>query len=87
MCPLIWVIFFVSACLLASYRVRGGALGIHQGVAIHLAALWHSGGGGVQEETMLLFNSWLAFNHFLLYPQANWALLVLIPRWVGLCTF
>ena len=29
----------------------------------------------------------MAFNHFLCYPKAHWALLVLIPRWVGLCIF
>ena len=28
-----------------------------------------------------------AFSHFSSYPQANWALLVLVPRWVGLCMF
>ena len=27
------------------------------------------------------------FSHSPRYPQANWALLVLIPVWVGLCTF
>ena len=44
-------------------------------------------GGGVQEGTMLLARLSLAFSHFLCYPQANWALLILIHRWVGLCTF
>ena len=34
-----------------------------------------------------MLSSLPAFNHFLHYPQANWALLVLIPRWVGLCMF
>ena len=28
-----------------------------------------------------------SLSHFHHYPQANWALLVLIPGWVGLCTF
>ena len=28
----------------------------------------------------------LDFSHSLLYPQSNWAPLVLIPKWVGLCT-
>ena len=28
-----------------------------------------------------------AFSHFCHYPQANWAILVLSPMWVGLCTF
>ena len=27
------------------------------------------------------------FSHSLRYPQSNWAPLVLIPEWVGLCTF
>ena len=36
---------------------------------------------------MLLARLSLAFSHFLCYPQANWALLILIHRWVGLCTF
>ena len=26
------------------------------------------------------------FSHFLSYPQSNWAPLVLVPEWVGLCT-
>ena len=28
-----------------------------------------------------------SFQSFPCYPQVNWALLVLIPEWVGLCTF
>ena len=28
-----------------------------------------------------------AFSHFCHYPQANWAILVLTPMWVVLCTF
>ena len=44
--------------------------------------------GGVRErEECCLLSSWLAFSHFPHYPQANWALLVLILGWVGLCTF
>ena len=45
------------------------------------------GGGGVQKGTVSLHSSQLAFSHFPHYPQANWAILVLIPGWVGLCTF
>ena len=47
------------------------------------------GGGGVQEGTvpLVLFSALLIFSYFLHCPQANWALLVLIPRWVGLCMF
>ena len=29
-----------------------------------------------------LLGSWLAFSHFPRYPEANWALLLLIPGWV-----
>ena len=36
---------------------------------------------------MHLLGSWPTFSHFLHYPQANWALLVLTPRWRCLCTF
>ena len=36
---------------------------------------------------MLLAGSWMAFSHFPCYPQAKWALLVLIPMWIGLCMF
>ena len=30
--------------------------------------------------------SLLVFSHFPCYPQSNWPILMLIPRWVGLCT-
>ena len=33
-----------------------------------------------------MLSSLPAFSHFLHYPQVNWALLVLIPVWMGLCT-
>ena len=35
---------------------------------------------------MVLAHSSLDFSHALHYPQSNWALLVLLPEWVGLCT-
>ena len=41
---------------------------------------------GSEREQCLLLSSQLVFGHFLYHPQANWALLVLIPEWVGLCT-
>ena len=44
-------------------------------------------GGWPEREQCHLLGSWMAFSHFFYYPQANWALLVLNPRWVGLCTF
>ena len=43
-------------------------------------------GRGSKREQCCLFISLLAFSHFCHYPQANWALLVLIPGWVGFCT-
>ena len=30
--------------------------------------------------------AWLAFSYFPHYSQTNWALLVLIPGWMGLCS-
>ena len=44
-------------------------------------------GEGSEREQCCLLGSLLAFGHFPCYPQANWALLVMIPGWVGLCTF
>ena len=77
-------IFFVSAHLL---HCKGRSLRYSPGwgnpqcciVALHV-------GEGFEREQCCLLSSWLAFSHFPSYPQANWALLVLIPRWVGLCT-
>ena len=34
-----------------------------------------------------MLSSLLSFSHFPCYPQSNWALLVLIPKWVVLCMF
>ena len=42
---------------------------------------------GSKREQCHSFSSPPSFSHFCHYPQSNWALLVLIPRWVGLCTF
>ena len=42
---------------------------------------------GSEREWCCLLGSWPAFSHFHHYPQANCATLVLIPGWVGLCTF
>ena len=44
------------------------------------------GEGSEREQCHLLSSRW-AFTYFLPYPQANWALLVLISRWVVLCKF
>ena len=43
-------------------------------------------GGGAEKEQWLLLHSLPAFSHSLRYPQSNWALLMPIPKWVGLCT-
>ena len=44
-------------------------------------------GEGSDRAQWCLLRSLPVFNHFPHYPQAKWALLVLIPMWVGLCTF
>ena len=44
-------------------------------------------GWGVREGTMHLLGTQLAFSNFPCYAQAIWILLVLVPRWVVLCTF
>ena len=44
-------------------------------------------GGGVREGTMALALLSAGFQSLPPLPQANWALLVLIPGWVGLCAF
>ena len=38
-------------------------------------------------EQWRVLHSLPVFSHSLHYPQSNWALLVLLPEWVGLCTF
>ena len=43
-------------------------------------------GKGSKREQCRLFCSLPDFSHSLLYPQSNWAPLVLVPEWVGLCT-
>ena len=60
----------------------GGALGVHQGRATHAVC-----GGGAEREQWHLLHSLPDFSHFLRYPQSNWALLVLLPKKVGLYTF
>ena len=62
------------------YFIRSRALGIHQGRATDVTGFPVVCGVGAWEGTMPL--AWLsgAFGHFPCYPQANWALLVLIPR-------
>ena len=84
MCSFICAIF-VSACLLSS---KGWSLKYWLGLGIPyrcVVALFV--GEGSEREQCCLLGYQLAFSHFLCYPQANWALLVLIPRWVVLYTF
>ena len=90
MCSFIWTILvFLFLSQHSCYVVRGRALGICQGGATQVAgcvvALYV--GEGSDREQCHLLSSGPAFSHFSCYPQANWALLVLIPRWVVLCTF
>ena len=40
-----------------------------------------------EREQWHLLHSLLVFSQSLCYPQANWALLVLFPKWVGLWMF
>ena len=42
-------------------------------------------GGGAEREQGCLLHSLPDFSHSLPYPQSNWAPLVLIPEWLGLC--
>ena len=44
-------------------------------------------GKGSEGEQCHLLHSLSVFSRFPCYPQANWALLLLIPGWAGLCTF
>ena len=44
-------------------------------------------GEGSERKQWHLLHSLLDFNHSLCYPQSKWALLMLLPGWVGLCTF
>ena len=78
--------FFVSVHL---FHSKGQSLRYSSGEGKHphhcVVAVYV--GEGSEREQCCLVSSRLASSHFLHYLQANWALLVLIPRWVGLCTF
>ena len=64
------------------YVVRGRALCICQGGATTSLRCGSVCGGGVREVTMPLAWLYPAFRNLPHHPQANWALLGLIPRWV-----
>ena len=84
------LIFHLSHIFLSwrtCYVVRGGALGTHQGGATHITALWCCMQGRGPKGNNEACSTLLVFGHFPHYSQSNWVLLVLIPRWVGLCTF
>ena len=79
-CSFIWAMFFCLTCLLHS---KGWSLrcspgwGNPRGCVVMLYV-----GKGSEREQWYLLCSIPAFSHFPHYPQANWALLVLIPGWV-----
>ena len=79
-CSVIWAFFFFSLSQGTCYIVRGGALGIRQGKATRHCAVALPVEEGSEKEQCCLFSSLPAFSHFHHYPEANWALLVLIPR-------
>ena len=83
-CSFIWAIFFFFFCLGVSVTFRGGALGVPQGGVMLVAAKWCCTRGAEREQWCLLC-SLPVFSHSLHYPQSNWALLVLIPKCVGVC--
>ena len=73
------------ACLLCS---KGQSLRCSpgQGNPHPCVVMLYMGEGSEKEQCHLLL-SLPVFSHFPCYPQANWALMVLISGWVGLCTF
>ena len=77
-CSVIWAFFFF--CIGAPVTYRGGALGVHRGRVMLYIREGPRGSNGS-------CSSLSDFSHSLRYPQSNWAPLVLIPEWVGLCTF
>ena len=77
--------FFVSTHLLHS---KGRSLRFSTGWGNpHLCVVMLCGGEGSVREQCHWLRSLPAFSHFCHYPQVNWALLVLVPKWVGLCSF
>ena len=54
-------------------------------VAVLLHCVWGRGREGAM--VLALLSAGSLFSHSLSYPQSNWALLVLLPKWVGLCMF
>ena len=75
-------------CLGVSVTLRGGALGVHWGGVTLVWSLRCDAvcGGGAEREQWCPLPSPPDFSLLLCYPQSNWAPLVLVPKWVGLCT-
>ena len=70
----------------ASVTLRGGALGVPRGGVTLLLHCDAVRGGGAEREQWRTLHSPADFNLSLCYPQSNWAPLVLVPEWMGLCT-
>ena len=80
-------VFFLSEP--AVYIIGGGAIGFHGGWRGQPTSLPCDAvhGGGVREGARAPALLSASFSHFPHYSQSNWAPLVLIPEWVGLCMF
>ena len=65
---------------------KGLSLRFHKGGATQVSAMVLYVGEASEREQCGLLCSLPVFSHLPRYPQANWDFLVLIPRWVGLCT-
>ena len=72
-------------CLGASVTLRGRALGVPRGGVMLVLRCDAICGGGAEREQWCPLHSPLDPNLSLRYPQSNWAPLVLVPEWVGLC--
>ena len=77
--------FFLSwrACYVKGRSLRCSP---GRGNACHCAVTLYVREGSKREQWRLLC-SLPVFSHSLRLPQSNWAPLVLLPEWVGLCTF
>ena len=82
----IWAFFFFFVSLRLLYS-KGRSLRCSPGQGnTGLCTVMLFVGEGSEREQWHLLHSLPDFSHSLYYPQSNWALLVLIPEWVGLCT-
>ena len=85
-CSFIWAIFFFLSwriCYIKGWSLRCSP---GQGNPRRFVVMLYVGEGTEREQCRFLC-SLPDFSHLLCYPQAKWTLLVLIPRWVGLCPF